>query len=226
MKLSTVENFLLIAHHPNKGRFVVSEMNINYGIIGAILLEMSLEDKVIIENDSLILKNSRSTGNQIVSEISIMISSSKKPRKIKYWITKLSSKSRKYKWIILNELSGKNFMRIENKTFLGFIRYKRSYLIDNRTRDNLIQQLRNNILFQQELSNENVVLLGLIEACKMHNIIASNKDELKAIRKKLKQIIKESPIADSVDKTIKQVQGAILGAIIASTAASSAGRAH
>ncbi len=208
MKLSTVENFLLFAHHPNKGRFVVSEMNINYGIIGAILLEMSLEDKVIIENDNLILK------------------SSKKPRKIKYWITKLSSKSRKYKWIILNELSGKNFMRIENKTFLGFIRYKRSYLIDNRTRDNLIQQLRNNILFQQELSNENVVLLGLIEACKMHNIIASNKDELKAIRKKLKQIIKESPIADSVDKTIKQVQGAILGAIIASTAASSAGRAH
>lgn len=226
MKLSTVEKFLLIAHHPNKGRFVVSEMNINYGIIGAILLEMSLEDKVIVENDNLILKNSRSAGNQIVSEISIMISSSNKPRKIKYWITKLASRSGKYKWIILNELSGKNFIRIENKTFLGFIRYKRSYLIDGRARDKLIQQLRSNILFRQEKSNESVVLLGLIEACKMHPIIASNKGELKVIRKKLKQIIKESPIADTVDKTIKQVQAAIFGAIIASIAASSAGRAH
>lgn len=226
MKLSTVEKFLLIAQHSNKGKFIISDMHINYGIIGAILLEMSLEHKIIIENDKLVLKNSGIDDNQIISEITIMISNSKKLRKIKYWITKLARKSRKYKWTILTELECKKIIRIENKKFLEFIPYKKSYLIDSKTRDNLIQKLKSNILFHQELSNENVVVLGLIEACKMHKIITSDKDELKTIRKVLKEIIKESPIADTVNKTIKQVQAAIIGAIIASTVASSAASSH
>lgn len=37
MKLSIVELFLLLAHHPSKGRFVINDMLINYGIIAAIL---------------------------------------------------------------------------------------------------------------------------------------------------------------------------------------------
>jgi len=226
MRLSTVEKFLLIAQHPIKGKFIISDMYMNYGIIGAILLDMSLEDKVIVENDKLILKNRVNADNQINSEVSIMISNSEKPRKIKYWIAKLARKSRKYKWTILSELVSKNFIRIEDKTFLGIIPYKRSYLIDNSARDNLIQQIRRNILFRQELSNENVVILGLIEACKMHKIITSDRDELKTIMKELKQIMKESPIADTVDKTIKQVQAAIIGAIVASTVTTAAGNSH
>ena len=226
MRLSTAEKFILIAQHPDKGRFILSDLHVNYGIIGAILLEMSIENKVIIENDCVILKNIENNDNQFISEISVMISNSKKPRKIKYWLTKLSGKSRRYKWIILNDLVNKKIIRIENKLFLGFVPYKRSYLIDNITRDNLIQGIRSNVLFHKELTNENVVLLGLIEACKMHKIITSDKDELKKLKGELKIIIKESPIADTVDKTIKQVQAAIIGAIVASTVASSAGASH
>jgi len=187
MRLNTTEKFLLIAQHPDRGRFILSDLHINYGIIGAILLEMSIENRVIIENDYLILKNSANNDNQIISEISMLISNSKKPRKIKYWLTKLSRKSRRYKWIILNDLVNKKITRIENKSFLGFIPYKRSYLIDNITRDNLIQGLKNNVLFHKELTNENVVLLGLIEACKMHKIITSDKDRIKKIKERVER---------------------------------------
>lgn len=221
MKLSIAETFLLIAQHPIKGRFLTSDIHINYGIIGAFLLEMSLEGKVEIENGKLIIKHSESTDHKIISELSITIANSKKPRKIRYWISKLARNSKKYKWIILSELADNNFIRIENKTFLGLIPYKRNYLIDNVSRDHLIQELKSKLLLRQELSNENLIIFGLIEACKMHKIITSDKNELKIIRKVLKQIIKESPIAETVDETIKQVQAAIIGAIVASTVVSS-----
>lgn len=226
MRLSTVEKFLLIAHRPIKWGFITSDIYINYGIIGAMLLEMSLEEKVTIQDNKLVVKSGEIDENQIISEISFLINNSKKPRKIAYWINKLVRKSNKYKWAILNDLVTKSIMRIENKTFLGIIPYRRSYLTENGTRDNLIQQLKNSILFRQQLNNDTIVVLGLIEACKMHNIITSDRGELKIIRKELKQIIKESPIADTVNKTIKQVQGAIIGAVIASTIASTSAAPH
>jgi len=116
----------------------------------------------------------------------------------------------------------KGFLRIEHHKFL-FIPYRKSYLTDNRSRDSLIKQIRECALFHKELNNENIVILGLIEACRMHNIISTNREELKTLRKELKMIIKESPIAEAVDKTIKQVQAAIMGAVAASSIAATAG---
>lgn len=65
----------------------------------------------------------------------------------------------------------------------------------------------------RDLSNETILVLGLIEACKMHKILTSDKVELKRLKQELKEIINESPISNTVDKTIKQVQAAIIGAI-------------
>lgn len=234
MKLSIVELFLLIAHNPSKGRFVINDMLINYGIIGAILLEMSLDGKIGLENEILVLKESRDanielgTGakNQIVSEIWAIISGSKKPRKIRYWIGKLVQKSKKYKWAFMSELESRGFIRIEHKKFLGLIPYRKTYLIDSTTRDVIIEQLRGNMLHNQELSNQSVVMLGLVEACKMYSVFSKDRGELKIIKAKLNQVIKESPIASSLDQTIKQVQAAILGAVIAASVAASAASGH
>jgi golgi phosphoprotein 3 len=224
MTLNTAEKFLLIAQHPSKGRFLTGDLQINYGIIGALLLDMTLENKIAIEEDRLILKNERSTlDNPVISEITSIIRNSQKQRKIRYWVNKLSQKSNNYKRSIMDGMEMKGFLRIEHHKFLGFIPYRKSYLTDSRSRDSLIKQIRECVLFHKELNNENIVILGLIEACRMHNIISTNREELKTLRKELKMIIKESPIAEAVDKTIKQVQAAIMGAVAASSIAATAG---
>ncbi len=50
MELSTVEKFILLAQHPEKGRFTIGVMQLNYGIIGALLPEMS-QDKIVVLED-------------------------------------------------------------------------------------------------------------------------------------------------------------------------------
>jgi len=223
MKLSTVEKFLLIAQHPEKGRFIIPDMQINYGIIGALLLEMSFLEMINIENNKLILKSNKSNNDPIIKEISLIIRNSRKPRKLRFWINKLARKSRNYKWTILNELVHKRLIRIENKKFLGLIPYRKTYLVDTKTRNSLLQELKKSILSRRNISDENIVVLGLVEACKMHKAITTDKTELKKIKKELKEIIKESPIAGTLDKTIKEVQAAIMVTLMASTVVTTSG---
>ena len=219
MNLTTAEKFLLIAHHPEKGRFIIQEIQLKMGLMGALLLDLTLDQKIVIENDRLILKDRGRSNDPVISEISALIRDSKKPRRIRYWIGRLARRGGKYKRAIMNGMAEKRLIRIEHKSFLGIIPYRKSYIADGRTWKELIRATKNNVLHHDDLSDENVVLLGLIEACKMHRILASDREELKRIKTELKAIIKDSPIAQGVATTIREVQAAVVAAMVASTAA-------
>lgn len=227
MQLNTAEKFLLIAHHPEKSRFTISSIQMEYGIIGAILMDLTLDNKVTLENKILVpAQITTRSQNQAFTEIITMIGDSVKPRTVKHWISRLARRYNRYKWLLIGELENKNIIRIENKKLLGLIPYRSSYLTENIARSNLIQQLKNNILFGKELNNEAIAILGMVEACSMHKLLAPDRDERKKLKTQLKQVIKESPIAGIVDQTIKQVQAAITLAMITSAAASSATAHH
>ncbi|TRX71544.1 GPP34 family phosphoprotein [Carboxylicivirga sp. M1479] len=217
MKLDILSQFLLIAHHPSKKRFLVSEQHINHGIIGAALLEMNLAEQLKVENGKLRYIKGVRSDNAVIADIAGLIRDSKKNRKIRYWISKLSRKSHHYKWAILSDLEKRKIVHIEHHKFLGLISYKKSYLIESNTRNELIYQLNKKALHGRNLDNEDLLMLGLIEACQMHRVIASDRQELKKLKKALKVIIKDSPIAGAVDTTIKEVQAALLGAMVATT---------
>ncbi|MCG8411856.1 MAG: GPP34 family phosphoprotein [Bacteroidales bacterium] len=216
MKLDVLNKFLLIAHHPQKNRFLTSETCLNYSIIGALLLDMGTNKQIRLEKNKLRLAESANSNNPIITEIIDTIRKSKKTRSIKNWMIKLNNKSNKFKTEILTQLEKKDLVRIEHKKILGLIPYTKSYITNNSVRDTLIEEIRNAALSKKELNQDTISILALIEACKLHSVIASNKQELKKLRKELKSIIKENPMAHVVDKTIKQIQDAIVATLITS----------
>lgn len=223
MNLSIPEKFLLLAQHPDKGRLIISGLQLQYGIIGALLLQMSVEERISIENDLLILKSGKGKPVPLIAEIEMLIRNSKKQRKLRYWVTKLARKSNKYKKAILENLASARIIRIEPRKFLGLIPYKNVYLVNRRLRNELVKQLKGSLMSKHELTNDKVVLLGLVEATKMYKIFASDSGELKQIKKTLKELIRENQIAGTVDKTIKEVQAAIFTTIIVSSVVTSSG---
>ena len=211
MTLTLSEKFILIAQHPDKGRLIVAGVPLYYGIAGALLMEMSLQERIVIVDGLVVLKNDKKITDSMMSEVAVMMRQSEKPKKIRFWTNKLYRKANKYKKEILAGMVKNGLLRSERKKFL-FIPYTLIYLRDRRTRDKLIRYLRKAVLYPSsvEVTAEDVALLGLIEAAKMHKVIAENKEELKKIRKELKKVIEESPIAGVVAKTIKEVQAAII----------------
>lgn len=219
MELNTAEKFLLLAQHPEKGMLNTPEIYVKYGIVGAMLLDLSVSEKLSVENDRLIIKSSKGINDPILKDIVSKIESARKPLRIRTWINRFARRSSKIKLSVFEQLEKKKLIRIEHRKFLGLIPYLKTYLVETKTRNSLIKTLRNNILFEGDFNEENIGVLGLVEACKMHKIIANDRAEKKIIKKRLKETLKSSPIAKVVDSTIKQIQAAIMGAVIASTTA-------
>jgi hypothetical protein len=219
MILTTSERFLLLAKNPTNGRFITSDIYLYHGLVGSILLDMSFEGMFSIDNKRLILKDGIRTPNPIYLEVVERIKKSSKPRKLSSWISIINRKSKKYKWIVLKGMAQRHILSIEQKYFLSFIPYKRCYLIDQNARNSLILQLKNSVLYKKDTSDDLIVLLSLVEACSMHKILSRDKVELKILRKNLKEILKDNPIASEVAKTIKQVQIAIATTVAVSTIA-------
>jgi hypothetical protein len=223
---NTAEKFLLIAHHPERGRFLIQNIYLQYGIAGAILLDLTLEDRIDIVDKRLILKAAGVSANPVISDVAALMSQSVKPRRVDYWIRSLGRRHVKYKWQILKGLADKRIVRIEDKKFLGFIPYRRSYLIESYTRSNLIRQLRNEILAYRGSSDDNAALAGLVKACRMQRILSTDRDELKQIREQLKKMLSDSPVSDVVSQTIRQVHAAIMTSVTAAIITSTAGGRH
>ncbi len=215
MEIRLTEKFLLIAQSPEKGRFLISSLQLNVGLVGAILMEMTFDKKIVIEQNKLLLKSSKSSNDPVLSEITGVIKKSKKPRKVKYWVSKLERKVRRYKWIFLEKMQKDRLVRIEHKKFLGAISYRKCFLINKRIRDDILKQLKDAVFYKKELSEENIVLLGLVEACGLQKTLASDRKELKVVKKRLKELLKEEPIAQAVGKTLAEMQAALSGAISA-----------
>lgn len=225
MELNTAEQLLLLAKHPEKYRFKIDSVHLQYGIIGACFLELSLKNILDIKDDRFIIINKSTLDDSEYpgfKRISNLIDNSRKERKPRYWIQKISHKSRLYKWEFLNGLEKKKLIRIEHRTFL-WIPYRRCYLTDSRIRNKLIDHLREIILYKKKKSEKDIAILGMVEACKMYKIIARDRHEIKTMKKELKTILKDGMISQTLTSTIKQTQIAISSAIAAATTAATAG---
>ncbi|MFA7116596.1 MAG: GPP34 family phosphoprotein [Bacteroidales bacterium] len=217
MKLNTITKFVLLAHDPVKGKFLIPDFYINYGIIGSLLIEMNLEHLIKLDNHLVIPISHHAIKNEIFFEILTKIGSSKKPRRIKYWIKKLSPNSKKYKEEILTILNQEHIIRIEHKRFIGIFSYKKSYIVNNDLREEIIYHLKDAVLSSNKISNEDLLILSLIRACNMHHILSDNKEELKHICKALDQVMKLSPISADLEKIIVEIQTALIATIAISS---------
>ena len=201
-------------------------MYIQYGIPGALLLDLTLDDRIDLKDSRLLLKSARVADKGIMGDLATMISGTAVPKKTGFWIRKLARHYNKYLKQILSDLEHKRLVRLEDRKFLGLIPYQKSYLIESYTRSNLIRQLKGSIMVTRDPAGDNMALAGLVEACRMHRLLTTDREELRTIKTQMKKTVKESPVTDAVGKTIREVQAAIMASVTAAIIAPTAGRRH
>ena len=211
MTNSTAEKFLILIQNPDKHRFIVSSHIKNAALIGSLLLDLAKSKNLIIENEKLIVKSKDSDLSQAHQWVLQEIEKSPRIRKIKTWVARFSRKSGKIQKELLSEIENQGIIRINHKRFLG-IKYYRTQLTNPEIRDKIIKEISDIIFKESKISEENAMLIGLVEACRMHKIIAKDKSEIKVCKRKLAEIMKSDAIAQGVDKVIKETQAVILAA--------------
>ena len=160
---------------------------------------MTNSKNLTIENGKLIVKSIDSDLSQAHQWVLQEIEKSPRIRKIKTWVARFSRKSGKIQKELLSEIENQVIIRINHKRFLG-IKYYRTQLTNPEIRDKIIKEIYDIIFKESKISEENAMLIGLVEACKMHKIIAKDKSEIKVCKRKLAEIMKSDAIAQGVDK--------------------------
>ncbi|MGB3466908.1 MAG: GPP34 family phosphoprotein [Cyclobacteriaceae bacterium] len=217
-----MEKFILLAHHPDKAKFIVSELQINYGMVGAMFLKLSFEEKIDIRDGKLIVRDRHEISNPHASELVRMIVDSGRSKEIKYWISKFGNKARPVREKVMEGLQRKGVLSLEKKKALWLFPYTKSRVKARSTRESLVSEMLRKALSPKALSADDTIILALIESCKMHHALTSDKGEIRELKSTLKKILADSPVASTLDQTVQEVQTAILVSIIATTSATMA----
>jgi len=216
MELNLTEKFLLLALHPEKPRYIISEAALNAGLIGAILLDLTAEGKIELVQKKINVSRSHASSLSPAHKWALeKIAHARKERKAKTWISLLAQRSRRFRHLILEELSKKRLVTIEHKRFL-FIPYIKASLRRKDAQKEIITDLKHILSASKLVNAEYSSLLGLVDACKMHKIMASDKAEIKKIKQQLKTVVANDTIMGDVSAVIKETQAAIAAAITTS----------
>lgn len=211
MQLHLFEKFILIALDQKKGRFLIDSLSLNYGIAGAILLELSELNKIIIQNKRIEVRDENPTNNTIIDTCIKLISNSKKTHKAKYWIYKIGNKSSVFKKIVLRELQEKNILKIDSKTYIwGLVKFFKYPVINHKQIQEIKIKLKKIVLENEKHEIEVLLLLSLMNSCKLIRILFVNKKEHKAAKKRIKELTENIEISEDVSQTLKEIQTAII----------------
>lgn len=215
MELNLIEEFLLIALDDDKGRFVTNSTHLHMGFAGAILLELALREKIKIVNDSVVLENDAYEKEMVINKTIDMIKASDKNRKIKYWVNKLSDNASQMKDDTLQGLMNKGILGKEDSKILWIIPNTK-YPTQDLTPENKVRQRLHDVMLKGVKADpRDVMLLSLIDVSELTREAFRDKEEYKIVKKKIKAISQDIEISQVVNKTIREIQAAVMVAVMA-----------
>lgn len=217
------EQFICLSLKPETGRYMVLGNYLSFGVLGAIMMDLILSEHLIIRDHVLSLgKNTGMTGNPAHDKILSKILESKKQRSVKRWLKTFGPRAAWYRKKIQRYFVANGILKVERKRFIG-IPYLLHYVSAAGRHQKLVNKYKDIILNNEKPEESELMVMGLIYACKMHRALSDNGPERRKIRKALVKIIKENPLASDINKAIIEMQAAITASIAAVSAASTAG---
>jgi Golgi phosphoprotein 3 len=222
MILSLSEELLLLALHDEKGSVIFSSSTaLPYGLVGTTFLELLFKKRIELREKKLKCLDSTPLGNPILDEVLALISSSKKVRTVKYWITKIDSRVKRIRQRITDDLVHKGTLRREKYKVLGLFPAQRFPTQSTGIEFEIRNRIRNVVLFDHKPSEREVALISLVKVCGLVNEVFE-REERKQAKARIKELSKDEVVGKMVSEVVAQMTVAINSAITASTAASAA----
>jgi Golgi phosphoprotein 3 len=220
MELPVLTQFVILSLNPDKGRIMIDSIHFKYSLTGAVLMDLLNNAEISLSGNKLV-SSIKKTGDPVHDLFAEKIGGSSKSRRISYWVRNLSGKSKLVFRETINSLVNKGIFRHEKRLFLNLFPYHRYFITDRRIRAGIIDEIRDVILHNKQATRKHGMLIGLINASRSHQLLVKEKGERRTLRRKCNDFRQDDPMASEIDKTIKEVQAAIIASITAASVATS-----
>ncbi|WP_179007119.1 GOLPH3/VPS74 family protein [Winogradskyella forsetii] len=211
--LNLADKLLLLVLDDDKGTFVSGPFALTYGLAGAIVLELSLQDCIKIENKKVIVNNSKQTNDGLLDVYLEQLRSSKKARTLKYWVQKLGNKERAIKKEILDKLILKGILTKREEKFLWVFNNDKFPTVNSKPEYSLRKRLYEIIEFNKSPALDELMLISLIDSCNLNRTVYG-KDRAKRYKDNIKRTIAEAKNSPLLSATIKEVHEIILAMLV------------
>lgn len=214
-KLNLLEEFLLIALDDDKGQFVTSSTHLHYGFAGAILLELAIRGKIAIEDERVKLKESTYEKEVVLNKAIDFIKNDEKSS-VKDCIHHLAKKANELKQDTLQRLINKGILKKEEHKILWLIPNDKYPTTDLTPESKVRQRLDDVMLHGAKADAHDVMLLSLIDVSDLTKEAFRSKADYKKVKKEIKEVTKDVQVSGVVNKSIREIQAAIMLAITTS----------
>ncbi len=217
MKLTLSEQLLLLALKDEKGTVVSKAgMALDFGLAGALLLEMTVDERIGIRDGKLVVQNATPSGDPLHDEVLTVLTAKKRRLKpVKYWVPRLASKMRKLRHKIADRLVLSGILRREKKRILGIFPSVRYPTANPLPELEVREQLKHTILEGDFPSTETRMVLNLVKACDLSDEVFG-KDARKQIKARFKELEQEPGDSEAVGKAISEAVQAVQAAVMMS----------
>lgn len=202
------EALILLGTDDEKGTANTSS-SLDYGLSGAVLAELALEEKVELVDDKVTVIDDSLTDVSYFDTVIKEINDSKRKKKMDHWINHFANNKDAVKTPIYLSLVDKGILKEEEKTSL-FIFTSNVYPTINEKPENQIRNHVNDVVFKGMSPDPKIaMLLSLIKACDLVNDVFG-KENKKEANKRLDKIVENNEYGKLVSKSIEDIEAAIL----------------
>lgn len=219
------EDLLLLAYDDETGKSVIDGTRLEYGLAGALLLELSVLGKVsvagpgeAVKRDRLVVRDATPAGDDVLDHALAELADDegKKPKNV------LGSLRKGLRGRLLDRLAGRGLLRQESGTVLGIFPTTRWPAADASHEAAVRQRLQDVLVTGLAPDPRTAALVSLLLAVDGLRKVVPSEDR-RAVKRRAQEIAEGDWAADAVKKAVQEVQAAVTGAILASTAAGAAG---
>lgn len=183
---------------------------LRYGLGGALLMDLAQQERVESLDDKIVLVDPSPTGDDVLDAALNAIATSNKPRDARYWVESLGGRSG-LKEQLSRQLVALGILREQEREFLRVFHDHRFPTDDSGPESSLRGLLRDAALGATEPDTRTLLLLSLVNACKLADDLFSREERSQALSR-IKELVEGEHFGKAVSKAIAAAAAATAAA--------------
>lgn len=219
--LILAEEVLLLAYDDERGKDGTS-WGIDAGLAGSLLIDLGEAGCVRVEGKELVATGRPAPDHPLLADALDRISQSDKRRTAKGWLDKLRKEPAPLKERVVQGLVDRGVLREEERRMLRIFRTTHYPEANPEPERVLRERLSAVVLGERAPAPRDVLLLSVLQPYDMVKELAPN-DRRREAKARAKEIADRGVAGKAVEDAIKEVEAAIMAAIVATTVVTAAG---
>ncbi|BAX78749.1 GOLPH3/VPS74 family protein [Labilibaculum antarcticum] len=221
MNLNLVDQLTLLALDDEKGSFIADSFSFEYGLAGAIILELSLQNKIEIKEKKIEVHTHKTCGDILLDHFMAEIRNSKKKRDLQSWVEIIGNKISYITEETVKKLIGDGILSKKEEKILWVFSNDKYPTINAKPENELRKRLNDILLNDRNLDLKESMLISLIDMCSLNKEVYG-KERAKQYKKKIKTIIENAKLSSEVGRAVQEIHDALLFVIVLMITASTA----